>query len=128
MLRSMAIADASTPARAASAPGMTPSPAHPLTWVPTSYLAMGLVYVTVGNVANIMLSYLGFDNKEAAFWSSALGVPYIIKPLWAPLVELGRSKKYYVVLMQLLIAGIVALAGLTLQLPARSFALPLLTL
>ena len=105
--------------------GHVPSP---LRWVPTSYLAMGLVYVTVGSVANIMLRNVGLPNEQAAFWSSLLGLPYTVKPLWAPLLELYRSKKFFVVLMQLLLAGLIAGAGLSLALPGRTFLAPLLTL
>ena len=101
---------------------------NPLGWVPTSYLAMGLVYVTVGSVANIMLKNLGLPNEQAAFWSSLLGLPYILKPLWAPLLELRRSKKFFVVLMQLVLAALVAGAGLALMLPGRAFVAPLLAL
>jgi PAT family beta-lactamase induction signal transducer AmpG len=101
---------------------------NPLGWVPTSYLAMGLVYVTVGSVANILLKNVGLSNEQAAFWSSLLGLPYIIKPLWAPLLELGRSKRFFVVLMQLVLAALVAGAGLALALPGRAFVAPLLAL
>jgi len=102
--------------------------AHPLRWVPTSYLAMGLVYVTVGSLANILLRNVGLPNEQAAFWSSLLGLPYTIKPLWAPLLELSRSKKVAVVLMQLLVAALIAGAALTLALPGRAFVAPLLAL
>jgi PAT family beta-lactamase induction signal transducer AmpG len=101
---------------------------NPLGWVPTSYLAMGLVYVTVGSVANIMLKNLGLPNEQAAFWSSLLGLPYIIKPLWAPLVELARTKRLVVVVTQLAVAALVAGAALTLALSGRAFVAPLLAL
>jgi PAT family beta-lactamase induction signal transducer AmpG len=101
---------------------------NPLGWVPTSYLAMGLVYVTVGSVANILLKNVGLSNEQAAFWSSLLGLPYIIKPLWAPVLELRRTKKFFVVLMQLVLAALVAGAGLALLLPGRAFVAPLLGL
>jgi PAT family beta-lactamase induction signal transducer AmpG len=71
---------------------------------------------------------LGLPNEEAAFWSSLLGLPYTIKPLWAPLLELTRTKKFFVVLMQLLLAGLVAGAGLSLALPGQTFVVPLLAL
>jgi len=102
------------------------SMSHPLKWMPTSYLTMGLVYVTVGSMANVMFKNVGFANDQAAFWSSLLGLPYIIKPLWAPLLELSRTKKFFVVLMQLLLGGLIAGAGLSLQLPGSSFTLPVL--
>ena len=79
---------------------MTPSPsssarpyAFPLWWVPSSYLAMGLIYILVSGVANIMFKNLGMDNALAAFWSSLFILPYTLKPFWAPLLELGKNKK-----------------------------------
>ena len=54
---------------------------------------MGLVYVTVGSVANIMFKNMGMPNDQAAFWSSLLGLPYTLKPLWAPLLELYRDEE-----------------------------------
>jgi MFS transporter, PAT family, beta-lactamase induction signal transducer AmpG len=103
-------------------------PPTPLRWVPTSYLTMGLVYVTVGSVANILLKNMGLSNERAAFWSSLLGLPYTLKPLWAPLLELYRTKKFFVVLMQLLLAGVIAGAALSLQLPGLTFVAPLIAL
>src|SRR3954452_20875569 len=82
MARSMAIS-------VAIAPDGTRRVPHPLAWVLTSYLAMGLVYVTVGSLANVMFKNLGLSNEQATFWSSMLGLPYVLKPLWAPLLELS---------------------------------------
>ncbi len=78
---------------------------NPFLWVPSSYLAMGLIYVTVGSVANVMFKNMGMDNTKAAFWSSILGFPYTFKFLWAPLLELYKTKKFFVVLMQFLLAA-----------------------
>ena len=47
-----------------------PAYKNPFLWVPSSYLAMGLIYVTVGSVANIMFKNMGMENDKAAFWSS----------------------------------------------------------
>jgi PAT family beta-lactamase induction signal transducer AmpG len=89
---------------------------------------MGLVYVTVGSLATVMFANLGLSNEQAAFWSSALGAPYVLKPLWAPLLELSRTKKFFVVLMQLLLAGALAGAAVALMLPGASFLTPVLAL
>ena len=77
---------------------------NPFLWVPTSYLTMGLIYVTVGSVANIMFKNMGMPNDQAAFWSSLLGFPTRSSSLWAPLLELYKTKKFFVVLMQFVIA------------------------
>src|SRR3954468_22147896 len=71
---------------------VAPTYKNPFLWVPTSYFTMGLVYVTVGSVANIMFLNLGMSNHQAALWSSLLGFPYTFKFIWAPLLELYRTK------------------------------------
>lgn len=97
-----------------------PSYPNPFLWVPSSYLAMGLIYVTVGSVANVMFKNMGMDNTNAAFWSSILGFPYTFKFLWAPLLELYKTKKFFVVLMQFLLAASIAGAAFALQLPGKA--------
>jgi PAT family beta-lactamase induction signal transducer AmpG len=107
---------------------VAPTYKNPFLWVPTSYFTMGLVYVTVGSVANIMFLNLGMPNHQAALWSSLLGAPYIFKFLWAPLLELYRTKKFFVVLMQFVLVALVAAVGLSLQLPGTSYIGPALGL
>jgi PAT family beta-lactamase induction signal transducer AmpG len=97
-------------------------------WVPSSYLAMGLIYVTVGSVANVMFKNMGMDNTNAAFWSSILGFPYTFKFLWAPLLELYKTKKFFVVLMQFLLAASIAGVAFALQLPGKTWLVPVLVL
>ncbi len=79
---------------------------------------MGLIYVTVTSIANIMFKNMGMENDKAALWSSILGFPYTLKFLWAPILELYKTKKYFVVLMQLLLAICLAGIGLCLKYPA----------
>jgi PAT family beta-lactamase induction signal transducer AmpG len=105
-----------------------PSYPNPFLWVPSSYLAMGLIYVTVGSVANVMFKNMGMDNTNAAFWSSILGFPYTFKFLWAPLLELYKTKKFFVVLMQFLLAASIAGAAFALQLPGKAWLGPTLAL
>jgi PAT family beta-lactamase induction signal transducer AmpG len=106
----------------------TPSYPNPFLWVPSSYLAMGLIYVTIGSMANIMFKNLGMDIASAAFWSSLLGFPYTFKFLWAPLLELYKTKKFFVVLMQFLLAGNLIGVALALTLPDKSWVIPVLSL
>jgi PAT family beta-lactamase induction signal transducer AmpG len=102
--------------------------ASPFLWVPTSYLAMGLIYATVSAVANIMFKNLGLENVQAAFWSSLFILPYTIKPLWAPVVELYKTKKFFVLMMQFMLVGMVAGVALAVRLPGRSFLIPVLVM
>ena len=101
---------------------------NPFLWVPSSYLAMGLVYVTVGSVANIMFKNMGMPNDQAAFWSSLLGFPYTFKFLWAPALELYKTKKFFVILMQFAIAAALVGVALSLKLGGANWVGPALTL
>jgi MFS transporter, PAT family, beta-lactamase induction signal transducer AmpG len=101
---------------------------NPFLWVPSSYLAMGLIYVTVGSVANVMFKNMGMDNTSAAFWSSILGFPYTFKFLWAPLLELYKNKRFFVVLMQFLLAASIAGVAFALRLPDKTWLGPVLAL
>ena len=107
---------------AIAAPAETSAPAYknPFLWVPSSYLTMGLIYVTVGAVANIMFKNMGMANDQAAFWSSILGFPYTFKFLWAPALELYKTKKFFVVLMQFAISAALVGVAFGLRLPGTS--------
>lgn len=79
---------------------------------------MGTIYMTVTLVTTVMYKNLGMTEEQAAFWASALGFPYVVKFLWAPLLEMFKTKKFFVVTMQLGIALAFALAGAALELPS----------
>ena len=85
----------------------------PLQWVPTGYFAMAMGYMMLTSVTSIMFKNLGMDNGRAAQYSSMLILAYTIKPLFAPVVEMYRTKKFFVLVTQLLLGlgfGAVALA------------------
>jgi len=113
---------------AAPVAAATPAFKNPFLWVPSTYLTMGLIYVTATSVANIMFKNLGMDNEQATRWSSNLGWAYVLKPLWAPLLELYKTKKFFVVLMQFMIAGVIALTALALRLPGGGWVAPTVVL
>src|SRR3954454_7559652 len=106
----------------------TPTYKNPFLWVPSSYLTMGLIYVAVGTVANIMFRNMGMENDKAAFWSSILGFPYTFKFLWAPALELYKTKKFFVILMQFAISAALVGVALGLRLPDGNWVGPVLTL
>lgn len=60
---------------------------HPLTWVPSLYLAMGLPNVMVGVVAAIIYKNLGVSNEDIALYTSQMYLPWVLKPVWSPLLE-----------------------------------------
>jgi len=97
---------------------MNRSPAlrHPLTWVPTLYLAMGLPNVMVGVVAAILYKNLGVSNEDIALYTSQMYLPWVLKPLWAPLLEAWRSKRWWVISMEFTMMATLGLVALCLPL------------
>jgi PAT family beta-lactamase induction signal transducer AmpG len=92
---------------------------NPWTWIPTLYFAEGLPYVTVMTVAVIMYKGLGISNTDIALYTSWLYLPWVIKPLWSPVVDILKTRRMWIWVMQLLIGG--ALAGVALTIPAPNF-------
>ena len=90
---------------------------HPLLWVPTGYFTMALGYVMLTSVTAIMFKNIGMDNARAAAYSSMLITAYTAKPLFAPIVEMYRTKKFFVLCMQVLIAVGFAGVGLAMSMP-----------
>ena len=82
----------------------TPTPARrrsPIFWVPTAYFGMGLPFVVLNMVAVLMYKGLGVSDAKIAFWTSLIMLPWTLKPLWSPLLEMYRTKKFFVVLTQM---------------------------
>ena len=89
----------------------------PLLWVPTGYFTMALCYVMLTSVTSIMFKNLGMDNGKSAQYASLLIAAYTVKPLFAPFVEMYRTKKFFVLCAQLLIGlGFIGIA-LAMALP-----------
>jgi len=95
---------------------MTQPQRHLLTWVPSLYLAMGLPNVMVGVVAAIIYKNLGVSNEDIALYTSQMYLPWVLKPLWAPLLEAYRSKRFWVISMEFTMAAGLALVALVLPL------------
>lgn len=92
---------------------------NPWSWVPTLYFAEGLPYVAVMTMAVIMYKRLGLSNTDIALYTSWLYLPWVIKPLWSPFVDLIKTKRMWVVLMQGFVAA--AFAGVAFFLPTPFF-------
>ncbi|MDE5913187.1 MAG: MFS transporter, partial [Muribaculaceae bacterium] len=90
---------------------------NPIAWVPTVYFAMGLPFVALNLVSVIMFNNLGVDKTEIAFWTSLLTLPYTLKFLWSPLLEIYWTKKNFVVTTQALSGFCFALIAFVLPLP-----------
>ena len=85
-------------------------------WLPSLYFAEGIPYVIVMNMSVIMYKRLGLSNTDIAFYTGWLYLPWVIKPLWSPFVDLLKTKRWWIVSMQLLIGS--GLAGVAFTLPA----------
>ncbi|MBC8346454.1 MAG: MFS transporter [Candidatus Marinimicrobia bacterium] len=95
---------------------MNTSQKHPWSWVPSLYFAEGLPYAFVMLVSVIMYKKLGLTNTEIALYTSWLYLPWVIKPLWSPIVDILRTKRFWIVTMQILIGA--GLAGVAFTIPS----------
>ena len=102
---------------AVNAQGKANATVNPLLWVPSAYFTMALGFMMLTNVTSTMFKNLGMSNGEAAGYSSMFILAYTIKPFYAPFVEMYRTKKFFVLCAQVMIAlGFVGV-GLAMSLP-----------
>ncbi len=92
---------------------------NPWAWIPTLYFAEGIPYVVAMTVAVIMFKRLGISNTDIALYTSWLYLPWVIKPLWSPIVDLFKTKRWWIIIMQLLIGA--GLGGVALAIPMPGF-------
>lgn len=90
----------------------------PWLWIPSLYFAQGLPYVIVMTVAVIMFKRMGLSNTDIAFYTSGLYLPWVIKPLWSPLVDLLKTRRWWIVSMQIMIGAGLGGIALTLEGPS----------
>ena len=93
------------------------TPVSPWRWIPTLYFAQGLPYVVVMTLSVVMYKNLGLSNTDIALYTSWLYLPWVIKPLWSPLVDLIGSKRRWIVVLQFAVGLAFALVALTLPGP-----------
>ncbi len=91
----------------------------PWSWIPSLYFAQGLPYVAVMTISVIMYKRLGISNADIALYTSWLYLPWVIKPFWSPFVDLLKTKRWWVVSMQILVGA--GLAGIAFTIPASNF-------
>lgn len=87
----------------------------PWAWVPTLYFAEGIPYFIVNNISVLMLAKMGVPNGQMALFTSLLYLPWTIKPFWSPFVDIIRTKRWWVIAMQVLMS--IAFILLTLAMP-----------
>ena len=106
---------------------VSPSARSPWRWVPTLYFAQGLPYVVVMTLSVIMYKNLEISNTDIALYTSWLYLPWVIKPLWSPLVEMLGTKRLWTVTMQFTVGAALAMVALTLPME-RAFQMSLAVL
>ena len=89
----------------------------PLAWVPSAYFAMGMPFVVLNMVCVLMFKGLGIEDSQIALWTSVIMFPWTIKFLWSPFLEIFKTKKFFVVVTQLVSGVGFGLVALALHLP-----------
>lgn len=89
----------------------------PWGWVPSLYFGQALPYVVVMLLSVVMYKDMGVSNTDIALYTSWLYLPWVIKPLWSPLVDMFRTKRWWIVTLQLVIGASLAMVALTMHLP-----------
>ena len=90
----------------------------PWLWVPTLYFAEGIPYFVVNNISTIMFKKMGMSNADMALYTSLLYLPWLIKPFWSPFVDILKTKRWWIVAMELLMVAF--FVGLTAALPSHT--------
>ena len=88
---------------------------RPYAWVPSLYFAEALPYMAVMTLSVIMYTKLGLSNTDLALYTGWLYLPWVIKPLWSPIVDSLRTKRWWIISMQLLVGASLGAVALTLQ-------------
>ena len=91
---------------------------NPWWWIPTLYFAEGIPYFIVNNISVIMFTNMGMSKGDMAMYTSLLYLPWVIKPLWSPFVDIIKTKRWWIMAMQILMS--VAFAAVAFSLPHPS--------
>ena len=92
---------------------------HPALWIPSVYFAMGLPFVAIAQASALMYKNLGISDTQITVWTSLILLPWTLKPLWSGLLEMFKTKKYFVVATQMLTG--VTFIFVALSLPLNDF-------
>lgn len=92
---------------------------RPWFWIPTLYFTEGLPYFAIVILSTFMYKSFGLSNTDIAFYTAWFYLPWVIKPFWSPFVDIYRSKRFWVITMQLLLGA--GFAGLALLLPLDNY-------
>ena len=88
-------------------------------WVPSLYFAQGLPYVLVITVSTVIYKNLGLSNSQITLYTGWFYLPWVIKPLWSPIIDHLKTKRFWVIITQLIMGALIAAVGLTI--PTNDF-------
>ena len=91
---------------------------RPWSWIPSLYFAQGIPYVVVMTISVIMYKKLGVSNTDIAYYTSWLYLPWVIKPLWSPLIDIFKTKRFWIVALQMIIGASLAAVAFTIPMDA----------
>jgi PAT family beta-lactamase induction signal transducer AmpG len=94
-----------------------PDASNPWSWIPTLYFGQAIPYVVVMVLSVVIYKDFGISNTDIAFYTSWLYLPWVIKPLWSPFIDMFRTKRWWTVSMQFIIGAALASVALTTHLP-----------
>ena len=89
---------------------------NPWAWIPTLYFDEGLTNIIVTGLSVVMYTQMGLTDAEVGLYTGWLALPWVIKPLWSPFIDLLKTKRWWVLTMQALIGA--SLAGIAFSIPA----------
>ncbi len=87
---------------------------NPWLWIPILNFASGFPYAIIISVSVIMYKNLGISNEDIGIYTSLLYLPWVIKPLWSPFIDLHSTKRKWFLSMQLLISIAFLIVGFTI--------------
>ena len=89
---------------------------NPWLWIPLLNFASGFPYAIIISVSVIMYKNLGISNEDIGIYTSLLYLPWVIKPLWSPFIDLHSTKRKWFLSMQLLISIAFLIVGFSIPL------------
>lgn len=100
----------------------------PWLWVPTLYFVEGIPYFIVNTISLVMFKDMGMDNGTLALLTSLISIPWVIKPLWSPMVDIFRSKRWWILTMQVCMLAAIGLIAATVRMSTFTLTLILFIL
>ena len=93
---------------------------NPWAWIPSLYFYQGIPYSIVMITSGLIYKTMGVSIATFAFWTSLLYLPWAIKPLWSPYIDVVSTKRNWILWTQLLLGAAFIAVGFAMQLPFYS--------